>query len=166
MKIVLHLFFSPFWIHFISLPFLISLARTSCKMLNRSGGRRYPSLVLDQSGKTLSILSLGVMGLSGMSLIKLKKKHSEKSNPYFLSVFITKYVEFCKILTCILSCASLFVTQWTVARQAPLSMGLSQQECQSGLTFPPPGDLPNTGIEHQSLASAALEGRFFTTDAT
>ena len=41
----------------------------------------------------------------------------------------------------------LFVTQWTVACQAPLSMGLSRQEYWSGLSFPSPGDLPNPGIE-------------------
>ena len=35
----------------------------------------------------------------------------------------------------------------TVARQAPLSMGFSRQECWSGLPFPSPGDLPNPGIE-------------------
>jgi len=39
------------------------------------------------------------------------------------------------------------VTLWTVALQAPLFMGFSRQEYWSGLTFPPPGDLPNPGIE-------------------
>ena len=41
----------------------------------------------------------------------------------------------------------LFVTQWTVAYQAPPSMGFSRQEYWSGLPFPSPGDLPNPGIE-------------------
>ena len=36
---------------------------------------------------------------------------------------------------------------WTVARQAPLSMGFSRQEYRSGLPCPPPGDLPNPGLE-------------------
>ena len=44
----------------------------------------------------------------------------------------------------------LFVTPWTVAFQAPLSMGLSRQEYWSGLPFPSPGDLPNPGIEPRS----------------
>ena len=35
----------------------------------------------------------------------------------------------------------------TVAHQAPLSIGFSRQECWSGLTFPPPGDLPDPGIK-------------------
>ena len=48
-----------------------------------------------------------------------------------------------------------FVTPWTVARQAPLSMGFSRQEYWSGLTFPSPGDLPNPGIEPESPALQA-----------
>ena len=50
--------------------------------------------------------------------------------------------------------------------QAPLSMGFSRQEYWSGLPFPPPGDLPNLGIEPASLMSPALVNRFFTTSAT
>ena len=41
--------------------------------------------------------------------------------------------------------------------------GISQEEYWSGLPFPPPGDLPNPGVEPISLASPALAGRFFTT---
>ena len=41
----------------------------------------------------------------------------------------------------------LFETPWTVACQAPLSVGFSRQEYWSGLPFPSPGDLPNPGIE-------------------
>ena len=44
------------------------------------------------------------------------------------------------------SCPTL-ETPWTVACQAPLSMGFSRQEYWSGLPFPPPGDLPNPGTE-------------------
>ena len=54
-----------------------------------------------------------------------------------------------------------FATSWTVASQAPLSMGFPRQEYWSGLSFPSPGDLPNPGIE---LASPELAGRFFTTE--
>jgi len=42
-------------------------------------------------------------------------------------------------------------------------MGFSKQEYYSGLPFPPPGDLPDPGIEPESLASPTLAGRFFTT---
>ena len=41
----------------------------------------------------------------------------------------------------------LFAIPWTVAHQSPLSIGFSRQECWSGLPFPPPGDVPNPGIE-------------------
>ena len=41
----------------------------------------------------------------------------------------------------------LFVTQWTIALQAPLSMGFSRQKYWSGMTCPPPGDLPHPGVE-------------------
>ena len=58
----------------------------------------------------------------------------------------------------------LFATPWTVDRQVPLSMGLSWQEYWSGLPFPPPGDLPNTGTEPASPVAPALAGGFFTTE--
>ena len=60
----------------------------------------------------------------------------------------------------------LFVTPWTVAHQAPLSMGFSRQEHWSGLLYPPLGDLPHPGIESVSPVSPALAGRLFTTIAT
>ena len=50
----------------------------------------------------------------------------------------------------------LFVTLWTVAHQAPLSMGFSRQQYWSGLPLPPPGDLPNPGTEPASLVSLQL----------
>ena len=46
----------------------------------------------------------------------------------------------------------LFATPWTVAHQTPLSMGFSRQEYWSGLPYPPPGDLPNPGVEPRSPA--------------
>ena len=47
----------------------------------------------------------------------------------------------------LLSCVRLFATLWTVAYQAPPSMGFPRQEYWSGLPFPSPGDLPNPGIK-------------------
>ena len=70
---------------------------------------------------------------------------------------------------CVLSRFSsvcLCVSLWTVARQAPLSMGFSRQEYWNGLPCPSPGDLPNPGIEPAFLMSPALAGRFLTTSAT
>ena len=62
---------------------------------------------------------------------------------------------------CVLSCVWLFVTPWTVACQAPRSMGFSRQEYWGGLPLPPPGDLPDPGTEPMS---PALAGRLFTTE--
>ena len=53
------------------------------------------------------------------------------------------------------SCVRLFATPWTVARQAPLSMGFSRRECWSGLPCSPLGDLPSPGIEPASPALQA-----------
>ena len=58
----------------------------------------------------------------------------------------------------LLSHVQLFVTPWTVAHQAPLSLGFSRQEYWSGMPFPSPGYLPNPGIEPESLSSPALAG--------
>ena len=49
------------------------------------------------------------------------------------------------------SCVQLFVTLWTAAHQAPVSMGFSRQEHWSRLICPPPGDLPDPGIEPHLL---------------
>ena len=54
-----------------------------------------------------------------------------------------------------------FETPWTVALQAPLSMGFPRQEYWSGLPFPSPGDLPDPGIKPKS---PALAERFFTSE--
>ena len=54
-----------------------------------------------------------------------------------------------------LSRVQLFVTPWTIAYQAPPSMGFPRQECWSGLPFPSPGDLPDPGIEPGSPALKA-----------
>ena len=56
-----------------------------------------------------------------------------------------------------LSRICLFATPWTVACQASLSMGFSRQDYWSGLSFPPPGDLPDPGIEPMSPVSPASQ---------
>ena len=64
---------------------------------------------------------------------------SDSFDPIELSVIIYEVKS--------LSRVRLFATPWTVAYQAPPSMGFSRQECWSGLPFPSPGDLPDPGIE-------------------
>ena len=73
------------------------------------------------------------------------------------------------VCVCVLrsfSCVRLFMTLWTVAHQALPSMGFSRQEDWRGLPCPPPGDLPDPGIEPTSVMSPALADGFFTTSAT
>ena len=58
------------------------------------------------------------------------------------------------------------MTLWAIVLQVPLSIGFSRQEYWRGLPCPPPGDLPDSGIELVVLTSCASAGRFFTTSAT
>ena len=67
------------------------------------------------------------------------------------------------LIWCMLSRVQLFVTPQIVTCQAPLPMEFPRQECWSGLSFSPPGDLPNPGIESTFPASPALAGGLFTT---
>ena len=67
---------------------------------------------------------------------------------------------------CVLCCFSrvqLFLTLWTLTRQAPLYMGFSRREYWSGLPYLPPGAFPDPGVEYTSLA---LAGGFLTTSTT
>ena len=56
-----------------------------------------------------------------------------------------------------LICVQLFVTRWTAAHQAPLSMRFSRKEHWSGFPFPPPGDLPDPRIKLMSPVSPSLQ---------
>ena len=61
-------------------------------------------------------------------------------------------------------CVQLFATLWTVAYQAPLSMGISRQECWSGLPYPPPGDFPHPETEPMSPESPVLQADSLPTE--
>ena len=72
------------------------------------------------------------------------------------------YACVCVCVCAMLSCVRLFGTTWTIACQAPLSMEFSRQEQWSGLPFPTPGHLPDSGIKAVSVFPA-LAGRLYTT---
>ena len=72
----------------------------------------------------------------------------------------------CMCMLSLFSHVQLFATPWSVALQTPLSVGFSRQEYWSGLPCPPPGDLPDSGIEPMSLMPPALAGGVFTTNTT
>ena len=75
---------------------------------------------------------------------------------YILCIYIlSKRLSHAKLF----SCVWLFATPWTVAHQAPQSTGFSRQEYPSGLPCPPPGDLPNPGIELVYPVSPTLQAR-------
>ena len=77
------------------------------------------------------------------------------SSHFPLLIFNLKTTLKVKKYTCHASHVQLFVIPWPVACQAPLSMGFSRQKYWSRLPCPPPGDLPNPGIEPRSPASWA-----------
>ena len=81
------------------------------------------------------------------SLVQVFRKASLQVGSYLFYLMCTQSLNHIR----------LFVTLWTIARQAPLSVGFSRQEYWSGLSFPPPGELCNPG-------SLALAGRFFATE--
>ena len=71
----------------------------------------------------------------------------------------------CLFCVCMLNHVRLFATLQTVAHQAPLSMGFSRREYWRVLPCPPPGDLPDSGVEPMSLMTPALAGRLSTDSA-
>ena len=83
-------------------------------------------------------------------------------------IFIRECFAYVLVGGCVqsLSHVLLFVTPWTVACQAPLSMGFCRKEYWSGLPFPSPGDLLDPGIKFTRLMPPALAVRFFTASAT
>ena len=78
----------------------------------------------------------------------------------FVLLWRRKHFLYSYIFVCMRNRVWIFATPWTVAHQAPLSMGFSRQEYGSGLPCPSPGELPNPKIE---LKPPALANRFFTT---
>ena len=82
-------------------------------------------------------------------------KWAENSQQSISSRVIRKMVLIFGVKVKSLSCVWLFATTWTVAYQAPPSMGFSRQEYWNGLPFPSPGDLPNPGIKPGSPALQA-----------
>ena len=85
------------------------------------------------------------------------KQSSEKTQ---VDIWPTQYMCACVMSRSVVSNS---VTPWTVVYQAPLPMRFPRQEYCSELSFPTPGDLPDSGMEPVSLASLPLAGGLFTT---
>ena len=82
--------------------------------------------------------------------IPIPKKGNAKECSNYRTIALISHAS--KVKVKLLSRVRLFSTPWTVAYQAPPSMGFSRQECWSGLPFPFPGDLPDPGIKPRSPA--------------
>ena len=146
----------------------------------KAGGRRVCSPLWPESSALAARPGLSLLGR------KAGKERSEASdtntvqcvllphNPRLCHLFTYRQLMetscspalYMSLPVCVLSHFSrvgLFTTPWTAAHWAPLSMGFSRQQYWSGLPCPPPGDLPHSGIEPESLMSPALAGRFFIT---
>ena len=95
----------------------------------------------------LHILSLGHTSTTPLYLV------SPSKTALLTQLLLLSYIVLCWAQS--LSHVQLFVTSWTAAHQAPLSVGFSRQEYQSGLPCPPPGDPPNPRIEPRSPALQA-----------
>ena len=118
-----------------------------------------------EAGQTRGPLPTPIQPVKSAELGYLCRKSREKSHPSQSSAVEVNRKGSC---VCVLSCFSrvrLCETPWTV-HQAPLSMGFSRQEYWSELPCPPPGHLPDPGIQPTSLISPVSAGEFFTPSAT
>jgi len=114
---------------------------------------------------SFSIDWLDLLAVQG-TLKNLLQHHSLKASVLQCSAFfmIQLSLGMCSVFWHHFSHVWLFATPWTVPCQAPLSMGFSRQEYQSGWPYPPPGDLPDPGIIPHISCSFCTAGRFFTSD--
>ena len=96
----------------------------------------------------------------GCLIMDLKNRSLKQTLPTH-----AKWVTSDSVRSCVLSRVWLFMAPWSISHQAPLSMEFSRQEYWSGLSSPPPGDLPDLGIKPAPIAFPALAGEFFIPSA-
>ena len=126
---------------------------------------RWPQGIIPASVSTLKTLPYP----TGLARYATAYSYTEQSRTVllldfksFLHLILSPSRLLCACLLNCFSCVLRFATLWTVACQAPLSMGLSRQEYWRGLPCPSPGNLPNPGIELMSLISPELADELFT----
>ena len=120
---------------------------------SRATKGRKPRSLADLRAKSMALYS-GLIGKKDVNFSLLRDTYFGVSLLHLLPSNIHSKT------VCMLSrfgCVQLFATLWTVARQAPLSMGFWRQEYWSGLLCPLPGDLPNPGIKPVSPAVPTLQ---------
>ena len=137
---------------------MVDSARRQSLLSPRAGQTEWPAGKFEFPGRDFV---LGWLGLVPRPLStgsqELKPSSALPRGRFFLSMSLVVVAAAISSLGPV----RLFATPWTVACQAPLSMGCPRPECWSGLPFPSSGDLPNPGMEPES---PALAGRFFTTE--
>ena len=132
-----------------------SLNHCFCKLLNACSG---PGITLCVSYSSSPIHKTTMQPTIGLARKFIWGFPEDQMNEPEWMFWSTQYNHPCVCGLSPFSCVWLFVTLWTVAHQAPLSMGFSGQEYWSGLPFPPPGDLSDPGIITLSLMSSAMTG--------
>ena len=155
-KVFLLFFFLSFFFFFWCGPFFKSLLNCLqycfCSMLWFSGHKARGILVPWPGVEpTLPAMEgeVSTTGSPGMSFLFSHSLSSPLSLWLYLSLSLKNTQ--CAYMLSYFSHVRLFATPWTVARQAPLSMGFSRQEYWSGVPCPPPGDLPDPGIKPASF---------------
>ena len=137
------------------------------KSFNQKSPCHSPTFTLPISEKPERLFYLIVLrgGLSqtGPKTILKSKGGNWKEHLFHHLSFLNLCAALCFVAQ---SCLTLYNTVWTVAPQAPPSVGFSRQEYCSELPCPSPEDLPDPGIKPPSLLSLALAGGSFITSAT
>ena len=132
--------------------------KSSCRL-----ARPAPASDTLQPNESFIIWSSFVLNYTGVNrLCPVTRVSSNRKPPLIWQKASLKHCRCCRCS--VLSHLWFFATPWTVARQAPLSMGFTRQEYLSGLPFLPPGDRPDPGVEPASPVVPTLTGRFFTTE--
>ena len=98
---------------------------------------------------------------STLSSLGTSSRRKERQQGYLVCQVLCQGLNICCVCALSHSLMPDSANPWTVAHQAPLSMGFSRQEYWSGLPFPPPGDLSDPRTEFLSRESLVLAGRFF-----
>ena len=118
------------------------------------------------------------MPKESLSLLNIPSKQKQISPVFgegdFWILHVFLWVIFYKANTCVCVCKCVCACSvmpdsaapWTIAYQAPLSMGFSRQEYWSGLPWPPSGDFPNPGIESKSLCLLHWQGDSLPTESS
>ena len=107
---------------------------------------------------SFSLIECHILCYSGVGTIEEATKYFFSGQPSFTWILV-RAVCAKSLQSCLMLCDP-------VDCQGPLSKGFSRQESWSGLSFPPPRDIPNPGMQFSSLMSPALAGGFFMTSAT